>query len=82
MDQIPVGLDPGRRLWEMTFNVESQTRLGGCEAVVRLNNISFPEPGRYSMEVYCADEYLGHLPLELVQHHTEPERDSGQDGEA
>jgi len=68
----------GETLGEMTFGVESQTRLGGCEAVVRLNNISFPEPGRYSMEVYCAGEYLGHLPLELVQHPIEPEQEPGQ----
>jgi hypothetical protein len=24
MDEVPVGLDPGRRRWEMTFNVDAR----------------------------------------------------------
>jgi hypothetical protein len=58
----------GETLGEMVFGVESTNRLGSCEVTVRLTNLSFPEPGKYSLEVYCQDEYLGHLPLELVLH--------------
>ncbi len=53
---------------ENTFTVESTNRLGSCEVTVRLNNLTFPEPGKYSIEVWCEDEDLGHLPLELVVH--------------
>ena len=58
----------GESLGEKSFVVESTNRLGSCEVMVRLNNLSFPQPGRYSLEVWCNEEYLGHLPLELVLH--------------
>ncbi len=58
----------GMSLGEKAFPVESVHRLGSCEVIVRLSNLTFPEPGKYSLEVYCDDEYLGHLPLELVLH--------------
>ena len=60
----------GATLHEHTFEVESRDRLGSCEVTVRLNNLTFPAPGKYSLEISMGDEYLGHLPLELVLHRT------------
>jgi hypothetical protein len=56
----------GDTLGERSFEVESASPLGSSEVTVRLNNLTFQEPGKYSIEVYSGDEYLGHLPLELV----------------
>jgi len=56
----------GETIGEREFFVESLNKLGSCEVTVRLTNLSFPEAGKYSFEVYCEDEYLGHLPIELV----------------
>jgi hypothetical protein len=56
----------GTTLHEVSFEVESVNRLGSCEVTLRLNNLTFPNPGKYSLEVYMQDEYLGHLPLELT----------------
>jgi len=58
----------GEVLGERAFTVESVDRLGSCEVTVRLNNLTFPEPGKYAIEIYSEDEYLGHLPIELVLH--------------
>ena len=60
-------------LGEKAFAVESKDKLSACEVTVRLANLTFPLPGRYSIEVYCDDDYLGHLPVELVQHHAPPQ---------
>lgn len=62
----------GETLGEKSFVVESRS-IGVCEVTVRLNSLTFPEPGQYSIEVYCKDEYLGHLPLELVLHEPDGE---------
>jgi hypothetical protein len=59
-------------LGEKSFEVESSNKLGSCEVTVRLNNLNFPEPGMYAIEVYSDEEYLGRLPLELVLHASGP----------
>jgi hypothetical protein len=58
----------GSTLHEHAFEVGSSNRLGSCEVTVRLNNLTFPAPGKYSLEITMGEEYLGHLPLELVLH--------------
>ena len=58
----------GEALAEKAFPVESKDRLAACEVTVRLANLTFEKPGKYSIEVHCEDEYLGRLPLELVHH--------------
>ena len=62
----------GEVLGERAFVVESTDRLGSCEVTVLLNNLRFPEPGKYSIELYSGDDYLGHLPIELVSREDEP----------
>ena len=64
----------GEALAERAFPVESTDRLGACEVIVRLTNLGFPEPGRYSFEVYAGDDYLGHMPIDLVKSRGEARR--------
>ncbi len=59
--------ETGDCLGERSFPVESADRLGSCEVTVRLTNLVFPQAGRYSFEVYAADDYLGHLPIEVTE---------------